>query len=234
MESLTKKLESRVISRLFAFMGGGAAISAATVFLLTAVPEYREFLYVRDAEGLMMLSVGAWILLLLPLMMFLSVPKELKALSFSAVLLIFGLFCSLVGAALSGVAVVYIKADMACALGVAAGMFAIMAVTEAACRKDMISWYCIVVTALWGLLLSGTVYGLFGLSLIDLAVCVATVVIFCAILAYSGSEIQRIVTAAKPDRLNHTAITAALAVFLNLIGLVVKTLRFWESKGSCK
>ncbi len=98
----------------------------------------------------------------------------------------------------------------------------------------MISWYCIVVTALWGLLLSGTVYGLFGLSLIDLAVCVATVVIFCAILAYSGSEIQRIVTAAKPDRLNHTAITAALAVFLNLIGLVVKTLRFWESKGSCK
>ncbi len=108
-----------MISRLFAFMGGGAAISAATVFLLTAVPEYREFLYVRDAEGLMMLSVGAWILLLLPLMMFLSVPKELKALSFAAVLLIFGLFCSLVGAALSGVAVVYIKADMACALGVA-------------------------------------------------------------------------------------------------------------------
>lgn len=88
MKSLTKKLENRIVVRLFAFMGIGAGLSAAVACLLTRVAEYRDFLAVPDAENNLMLSVSGWILLLLPLVMFLAVPAERKNLSFAAVLLI--------------------------------------------------------------------------------------------------------------------------------------------------
>ena len=113
MKSLTKKLENRIVVRLFAFMGIGAGLSAAVACLLTRVAEYRDFIAVPDAENNLMLSVSGWILLLLPLVMFLAVPAERKNLSFAAVLLMFCLFCGLIGAALSGVSLVFVKADVA-------------------------------------------------------------------------------------------------------------------------
>ena len=69
MKSLTKKLENRIVVRLFAFMGIGAGLSAAVACLLTRVAEYRDFLAVPDAENNLMLSVSGWILLLLPLVL---------------------------------------------------------------------------------------------------------------------------------------------------------------------
>ena len=54
MKSLTKKLENRIVVRLFAFMGIGAGLSAAVACLLTRVAEYRDFLAVPDAENNLM------------------------------------------------------------------------------------------------------------------------------------------------------------------------------------
>lgn len=234
MKSLTKKLENRIVVRLFAFMGIGAGLSAAVACLLTRVAEYRDFLAVPDAENNLMLSVSGWILLLLPLVMFLAVPAERKNLSFAAVLLMFCLFCGLIGTALSGVSLVFVKADVARGLLTSSVMFFAMALTGAVFRRDMISWHCILLTVVWGTLLTALGCWLFPAGLTDWAVSMAAVIVYGAVTAYSGEEIERIIADSDRTRLNQLAVRGALAVYLNFIGLAVKVLRFWESRGKCK
>ena len=225
MKSLTKKLENRIVVRLFAFMGIGAGLSAAVACLLTRVAEYRDFLAVPDAENNLML---------LPLVMFLAVPAERKNLSFAAVLLMFCLFCGLIGAALSGVSLVFVKADVARGLLTSSVMFFAMALTGAVFRRDMISWHCILLTVVWGTLLTVLGCWLFPSGLTDWAVSMAAVIVYGAVTAYSGEEIERIIADSDRTRLNQLAVRGALAVYLNFIGLAVKVLRFWESRGKCK
>ena len=231
MKTLAKKLENRIIVRLFAFMGIGAGISSAVAYLLTRVPEYREFLCVPNVENELMLTVSGWVLLILPLVMYLVVPKDLTALSFPAVGLIFVLFSGLIGASLSGVALVFIKSDIARGLLVAAGMFLLMSLTGAVFRRDMISWHCILLTAGWGILLSGVGWLLFPCGAVDAAVMFVVVVVYCAVTAYSGGEMLQIIAATEQSRLSQMAIRGALAVYLNFVGLAVKMLRFWQNKG---
>ncbi len=233
MKSLAKKLENRIIVRLFAFMGIGAGISAVTAYILTRVPEYRDFLCVLNVENELMLSVSGWIFLFLPLVMFLAIPKNISTLSFPAVALIFVLFCSLIGASLSGVALVFIKADIARGLIISAGMYFGMSLTGAIFRKDMISWHCILLTALWGIILGACSCLLFPLGVVDIAVVFVTIVVYCAVTAYSGEEMLQIIAASDQTKLNQMAIRGALAVYLNFVGLAVKMLRFWQSKGKC-
>lgn len=234
MKSLAKKLENRIVVRLFAFMGIGAGISAAVACLLTEVAEYRDFIAVPDAENKLMLSVSGWILLLLPLVMFLAVPADRKKLSFAAVLLMFCLFCGLIGAALSSVALVFIKADIARGLFTSAVMFFAMSLTGAVFRRDMISWHCVLLTAVLGTLLTALGCWLFPTGLTDLAVSMASVIVYGAVTAYSGEEIERIIADSDQTRLNQLAVRGALTVNLNFIGLAVKMLRFWDSRGKCK
>ncbi len=236
MKNLAKKLENRIVVRLFAFMGAGAGISAAVAGLLTGVPEYREFISVPTVENDVVLSVSGWILLLLPLLMYLSVPEERKKLSLAAVLLIFGLFCGLIGAALSSVSIVFIKADIARGLLISAGMFFAMSLTGAIFRKDMISWHCILLTGVWGAVFTALGCWFFPQSATDWGVCMVSVIAYCAVMAYSGEEIQQIIAASDSERqwLNQLAALGALAVYLNFTGLLVKMLRFWESRGKCK
>ena len=71
-------------------------------------------------------------------------------------------------------------------------------------------------------------------GLTDWAVSMAAVIVYGAVTAYSGEEIERIIADSDRTRLNQLAVRGALAVYLNFIGLAVKVLRFWESRGKCK
>ncbi len=234
MKTLAKKLENQVVVRLFAFMGIGAMLSAAVAYLLTLVQEYREFLYILDADNKMVLSTSGWILLLLPLLLYLAIPKERSKMSFASLLIIFLLFCGLLGAALSSVSIVFIKADIARGLLVSAGAFFGMSLTGAISRKDMISWHCILLTFAWGTILTLAGYWLFPLSLTDLAVGLISVMVYCSIMAYSGEDIHNIIASSEQQLKSKLAIRGALVVYLNFVGLVVKTLRFWQNKGEDK
>lgn len=234
MKRLLVKLKNRVISRVFAYLGFGLAISAFTAYVLTTIPEYREFLYVFDAENKMMLSVGGWVMLILPLMMFLAIPQNFRNISTGAVFIIYVLFCSLIGAALSGVCVVYVKIDIARSLFVCAGMFVVMSLFRMLCRKDMLSWTCILLTGFFGVVISFADFFLFSTKITGLTAHVAAVVVFCALLAYSETEIRRITDSGSLRTTNKIAIRCALAIFLNLVGLVLKTIQFWNRKQDLK
>lgn len=222
------------MTRVYGYMFLGLIVSALTAAMFAYVPDCREFLYSVGKTGETTLSVSGWILLLLPLVMFLAVPAERKNLSFAAVLLMFCLFCGLIGAALSGVSLVFVKADVARGLLTSSVMFFAMALTGAVFRRDMISWHCILLTVVWGTLLTVLGCWLFPSGLTDWAVSMAAVIVYGAVTAYSGEEIERIIADSDRTRLNQLAVRGALAVYLNFIGLAVKVLRFWESRGKCK
>lgn len=234
MKTLAKTLENQVMVRLFAFMGIGAALSAIMVNLLTIVQEYREFLYVVDTENQMVLSTAGWILLWLPLLFYLAIPKERGRMSLGSLMLIFLLFSGLIGAALSGIAIVYIKANIAGGLSVSAGAFWGMSLVGAISKKDMISWHCILLTFVWGIVLSLVGYWLFSLSLTDLGVSLILIIVYCSITAYSGDDVHKLISGASKSPKNKLAIRGALIVYLNLVGLVVKLLRFWANKSEEK
>ena len=231
MKTLAKKLENQVVVRLFAFMGIGSALSAAVAYLLTIVQEYREFLYVVDAENQMILSTGGWVLLILPLLLYLAIPKERGRMTFGSLMLIFLLFCGLMGAALSSVSIVYIKADIARGLLVSAGAFFCMSLTGAISKRDMISWHCILLTFAWGVVLTLIGYWLFPLNLTDLAVGFISVAVYCSIMAYSGDDVHKIISGASKSPKSKLAVRGALIVYLNFVGLMIKLLRLWENKG---
>lgn len=226
MKRLSLKFENCIMSRVFLYLGIGLAFSALTAYVLTAVPDYRNFLYVLDAEKHMVLSTGGWVLFLLPLMMFLAMPQDFRHVSTGAVFIIYFLFCCLIGAAVSGISTVYIKADIAGGLFVTAAAFAIMAWLEKIFRKDLMSWHCIVMTALIGFALAIGSFFLFAVKLTDLTATLATIVVFCSMTAYSGYQIQKEIETGKPHEPNKTAVKGALLIYLNLVGLALKTIRF--------
>ena len=230
MKRLTKQLENRIVTRVYGFMGIGALVASGVSWLLSTVPAYRNFLYLYDADHRMILSDGGWILLFLPLVMFLSAPSDLRKMSFPGVMLLMTLFCALIGAALSGVFIVYVKADVFRSLLTVALMFAAVAATGKIFRHDMLSWQCVVLTVVWGIVLMFAGHLLLPMTTVDIGACTAVIVGTSAVVAYSVNDIIRITTAVPAGGFNHTAACCAMRVFLNLVGIVVTALRFWRGK----
>lgn len=228
MKRLTKQLENRIVTRLYCFMGIGAFIASGVSWLMTSVPAYRNFLYLYDADNRMILSGGGWILLFLPLVMFLSAPRELRKMSFPGVMLLIALFCALIGAALSGIFVVYVKADIFRSLLITAIMFVAMSCTGKFFRHDMLSWQCVVLTIAWGAALMLVSHFIWPMSVEEIGGCTAVIIGVCAVVAYSVNDIIRIMTAVPPGEFNHIAACCAMRVFFNLVGVVVVALRFWR------
>lgn len=228
MKRLTKQLENRIVTRVYSFMGIGAFVASGVSWLLTSVPAYRNFLYLYDADNRMILSGGGWILLFLPLVMFLSAPRELRKMSFPGVMLLMALFCALIGAALSGVFVVYVKADVSRCLLIAALMFAAVSGTGRFFRHDMLSWQCVVLTVAWGVVLMFAGCLFWPMTSVDVGACTAVIIGICAVVAYSVNDITRIMTAVPAGEFNHVAACCAMRVFFNLVGVVVVVLRFWR------
>lgn len=230
MKRLTKQLENRIVTRVYSFTGIGAFIASGVSWLLSSVPAYRNFLYLYDADNRMILSGGGWILLFLPLVMFLSAPGELRKMSFPGVMLLMALFCALIGAALSGVFIVYVKADVFRSLLIVALMFAAVSGTGKIFRHDMLSWQCVVLTVGWGVVLMLVGHFIRPMTTVDIGACTAVIIGMSAVVAYSVNDIIRIMTAVPAGEFNHTAACCAMRVFLNLVGVVVVVLRFWRGK----
>nr|QIM10620.1 hypothetical protein PlAlph_5120 [uncultured Alphaproteobacteria bacterium] len=228
MKRLTKQLENRIVTRLYSFMGIGVFIASGVSWLMTSVPAYRDFLYLYDANNRMILSDGGWILLFLPLVMFLSAPRELRKMSFPGVMLLMALFCALIGAALSGFFVVYVKADIFRCLLIAAVMFVAMSGTGKVFRHDMLSWQCVVLTIAWGGVLMFASHLIWPMSTVDIGACAAVIIGICAVVAYSVNDIIRIMTAVPSGEFNHIAACCTMRIFFNLVGVVVVALRFWR------
>jgi len=228
MKRLSLKFENRIVSRIFLLLGIGLMLSSITAHILTVVQAYREFLYIADAEGKMFLSASGWILFWLPLMMYLAVPQNFSKISTGAAFIIYLLFCAIVGAALSGIFIVYIKADIAQSLLVTAMTFAVMSFWERVTKRQLMSWQCLLLTAAVGGIITLGMFLLFPAKLTDISVTIATIIVFCCVTAYSGFAVEKIITAATPENSAKTAVEGCLSIYLNLVGLVLQTIRFWK------
>lgn len=100
--------------------------------------------------------------------------------------------------------------------------------------KNMISWHCILLTFMWGIVLTLVGYCLFSLSLTDLAVSLILIIVYCSITAYSDGDVHKLIPKANKSPKNKLAFRGALIVYLNFVGLVVKLLRFWSNKSEEK
>lgn len=228
MKRLTKQLENRIVIRLYSFMGIGVFIASGVSWLMTNVPAYRNFLYLYDADNRMIMSGGGWILLFLPLIMFLSAPRELRKMSFPGVMLLMALFCALIGTALSSLFVVYVKADIFRSLSITAAMLVAVSGTGRIFRHDMLSWQCVVLTLAWGGILMLISHLIWPMSVVDIGACTAVIIGVCAVIAYSVNDITRIMTAVPSNAFNHIAACCTMRIFFNLVGIVVVALRFWR------
>lgn len=230
MKRLALKFENRIMSKVFLCLSLGLAISALTAYVLTSVAEYREFLYLLDAENEMILSSVGWVLFWLPLVMYLAMPKDFSTLSTGAISLIYLLFCSVIGAALSGISLVYIKVNIAESLFITALAFALMAAWERLFHHELMSWQCILLTAVIGAVLAVGEFLCFDVSLTDFTVTLATIVVFCAVTAYSGYAIWEVIGAGEPQKGRKSAVRGALIIYLNLVGLLLQTIQGWRRK----
>ena len=109
-------------------------------------------------------------------------------------------------------------------------MFAAVAATGKIFRHDMLSWQCVVLTVVWGIVLMFAGHLLLPMTTVDIGACTAVIVGTSAVVAYSVNDIIRITTAVPAGGFNHTAACCAMRVFLNLVGIVVTALRFWRGK----
>lgn len=211
-------------ARVYAYVGVGVAVSAATSYLVMTVfaQEVGQFL----AEHRMMLI--ALPIIEIALVIYLS-ARAIK--NPSMAMLAFVAYSAINGVVLSLIISQYTQASVTKAFIAAAGTYVVTAIVGSVTKKELSGMGHAMRSALIGVIVVMLVNMFLGSSALDLFIGVAMVVVFAGLTAYDHQNIKRMYYQVGDSPLaKGVAINAALTLYLDFVNLLIAFLRIFGSR----
>jgi len=163
-----------------------------------------------------------WVVMFAPLafIWFGFSPKALRTKSSGQIKTMFYLFCSLFGASLSTVFLVYGGADIARAFFITAAMFAATSVYGYVTKKDLSKLGGLLMMGVIGILIAMVVNIFLASSALDFAISVIGVLVYTGLVAYDTQNIKETYSQSHGIEANSKmAVMGALGLYINFIML---------------
>lgn len=238
-----KSQKSLFLARTYGWMAFALFFSSlvayfTSVFMWSETPDgkiilssFGRMLFGNKGMGFMMLCV-----LEVVIVVFLSF--RISKMSFAAAFFSFVFYSFVNGLTLSSIFTVYNIASIANAFFSTAATFLVMCLYGSKTKNDLTKAGRYLVMALMGILLASVLHFIIGfiskspLSMLDLIISIATVIVFTGLTAFDSQKILRIAESAKDtEDYKKIAILGALELYLDFINILLSLLKiFGRSK----
>lgn len=222
--------KSRFIGRAYGWMALALFVSAASAFAVASSGTLLRLIFGHGIVGWLLLAVAE-----IGLVIWLS--GSIRKISVGAAMLGFVAYAVLNGATLSSIFIVYRIDSIASAFFTTALLFTVMSVYGMRTKSDLTSLGRYLMMGLIGVILASLVGGIISLvtktplSMLNILISVATVVIFTGLTAYDSQKIMRTAAYANGnDDYKKVSILAALELYLDFINLLLALLRIFGKK----
>ncbi|MCH5289210.1 MAG: Bax inhibitor-1/YccA family protein [Treponema sp.] len=230
VESFTANERSRFVGRTYGWMALALFVSAASAFMVANSYTLLKLIFGHGIVGWLVLAVAE-----IGLVIWLS--ASIRKISVTAAVAGFVAYAVLNGATLSSIFFVYRIDSIASAFFTTALLFGVMSVYGMRTKSDLTSLGRYLMMGLIGVILASLVGGIVSLvtktplSMLNVLISVATVVIFTGLTAYDAQKIMRTAAHANGnDDYKKVSILAALELYLDFINLLLALLRLFGKK----
>lgn len=230
VESFTASERSRFVGRTYGWMALALFVSAASAFMVANSYTLLKLIFGHGIVGWLVLAVAE-----IGLVIWLS--ASIRKISVTAAVAGFVAYAVLNGATLSSIFFVYRIDSIASAFFTTALLFGVMSVYGMRTKSDLTSLGRYLMMGLIGVILASLVGGIVSLitktplSMLNVLISVATVVIFTGLTAYDAQKIMRTAAHANGnDDYKKVSILAALELYLDFINLLLALLRLFGKK----
>ena len=230
VESFTANERSRFVGRTYGWMALALFVSAASAFMVANSYTLLKLIFGHGIVGWLVLAVAE-----IGLVIWLS--ASIRKISVTAAVAGFVAYAVLNGATLSSIFLVYRIDSIASAFFTTALLFGVMSVYGMRTKSDLTSLGRYLMMGLIGVILASLVGGIVSLvtktplSMLNILISVATVVIFTGLTAYDAQKIMRTAAHANGnDDYKKVSILAALELYLDFINLLLALLRLFGKK----
>ena len=208
--------QNALIRQVYAWMGGGLAITAfmalvtlSSPVILSAITGNRLVFYA---------------LLFGELALVFTLSGAIDRMNAATATLLFIAYSALNGITLSVVALVYTRTSIASTFVITAGMFGAMSIYGYITKRDLTAWGSFLFMGLIGVVIASIVNIFVGSSAVSWIISGIGVIVFTGLTAYDTWKIKEMAAQGVEGR--KPAILGALTLYLDFINLFLMLLRF--------
>lgn len=208
--------QNALIRQVYAWMGGGLAVTAIMALITLSSPAILEAVF-----GNKLVFYG---LMIGELALVFTLSGAINKLSATTATLIFIAYSALNGVTLSVVALAYTASSITSTFVISAGMFGAMSIYGFMTKRDLTSWGSFLFMGLIGVVIASIVNIFVGSSAVSWVISGIGVLVFTGLTAYDTWKIKEM--AAQGIEGRKPAILGALTLYLDFINLFLMLLRF--------
>ncbi|WP_178843736.1 Bax inhibitor-1/YccA family protein [uncultured Treponema sp.] len=240
--TLTTAEKSRFLGRCYGWMALALLLSAVVAYFTAAN------MFVQTPEGKLKLSalgsllfsghgMGFMVLCILEIVVVIFLTAKIRTMSVFAASLSYVVYSVLNGLTLSSIFAVYEISSIANAFLATAVTFGVMCFYGSRTKSDLtkLGRYCIM--GLWGIILASLLHFILmffakaPLSMLDLLISIATVLVFTGLTAFDSQKIVKTAENAKnTDDFKKVAIMGALELYLDFINILLALLKIFGKR----
>ena len=204
--------------RIYNYMAGGLAVSAATAYLAVREPFFSMFYSVQN--GSVGLSILGWIAVLAPLVMIFMINSAVANMNAAKASVLFWIFSALMGVSLSNILLMYTGASIVQAFLATAAGFLGLSLYGYTTQKSLASWGSFLMMGLIGVIAAALVNLFIQSSVMSFGLSVISVFIFVGLTIYDTNRLKHMYSEyMTEDAQKALAINGALALYLDFINL---------------
>lgn len=208
--------QNALIRQVYAWMGGGLAVTAIMALITLSSPAILEAVF-----GNKLVFYG---LMIGELALVFTLSGAINKLSATTATLIFIVYSALNGVTLSVVVLAYTASSITSTFVISAGMFGAMSIYGFMTKRDLTSWGSFLFMGLIGVVIASIVNIFVGSSAVSWVISGIGVTVFTGLTAYDTWKIKEM--AAQGIEGRKPAILGALTLYLDFINLFLMLLRF--------
>lgn len=231
---LAETEKSRFLGRTYGWMALALCVSAAAAWFTASSEALLKFLFLWKGNAS---PVGFFALVILELVLVFALSAAIRKIPVGVAVLGFVLYAVINGMTLSSVFLIYQISSIATAFFSTALLFSVMSLWGMTTKRNLASWGRYLMMGLLGVIIASVVGGLVSfftktpLSMLDILISVATVVIFTALTAYDSQKLLKTAEHARnSDDYKKVSVLAALELYLDFINIMLALLRIFGKK----
>jgi len=204
--------QSGVMRGVYAWMGGGLALTALVSLLTVSSPALLQAILAN--------RILLYILLFGELGLVVAISGAINRISASTASLLFLVYAGLNGLTLSTIFVVYTSSSVASTFVITSGMFCAMSLYGYLTKSDLTSWGSFLIMGLVGVIIASVVNIFLHSSMIYWVVSFCGIIIFTGLTAYDTQKIKNMGNTGRKG-----AILGALTLYLDFVNMFLIMLR---------
>lgn len=212
------------MSRVYANVGIGLALSAVTAWLFSSVPALRDLIY-SGSGHVLHLTVLGWIALFSPLVLLLVAGLSgMGTWSHASLRTFYMVFTALLGVSLSSVLLVYTKQSVVQAFLVTTIAFCGLSIYGYLTKRDLSGLGSALIMVLWGVIAMGVLAAVTGSHTLNLAVTGVSLLVFAGLTVADTQDAKNRYLANRDDSAR-IAVWSAMELFLDAVNMFLDILR---------